>query len=230
MASKDILVCGTLNLETTFPIAGFPLAYEPVCHRPFEFRSQPSGVGFNIAQALSTLGNRVRLASMIGSDFLGTALRQSMAGFGVSDEFILPVLDETPQNYFAAGSPDHILLTASVTSTENCSVTVLVAPIASLRTRSAVSVVFAVILGVWQNVNNSFVRFNRSRKSPAFHRGLEPHVVLARCALQFHSSSESRHKLPLCGMAPEKQADSRRHVDDHCVIVAGTFLQTSLPY
>jgi ribokinase len=98
MASKDILVCGTLNLETTFPIAGFPLAYEPVCHRPFEFRSQPSGVGFNIAQALSTLGNRVRLASMIGSDFLGTALRQSMARFGLSDEFILPGLDETPQS------------------------------------------------------------------------------------------------------------------------------------
>ena len=24
MASKEILVCGTLNLETTFPITGFP--------------------------------------------------------------------------------------------------------------------------------------------------------------------------------------------------------------
>jgi len=97
LASKDILVCGTLNLETTFPIAGFPLNYEPVCYRPFEFRRQPSGVGFNIARALSTLGNRVRFASMVGSDFLGTALRQSMAKFGVSDEFILPILDETPQ-------------------------------------------------------------------------------------------------------------------------------------
>jgi sugar/nucleoside kinase (ribokinase family) len=36
--------------------------------------------------------------SMVGSDFLGTALRQSMANFGVSHEFILPVLDETPQS------------------------------------------------------------------------------------------------------------------------------------
>ena len=67
MASKDILVCGTLNLETTFPIAGFPLGYEPVCYRPFGIRSQPSGVGFNIARALGTLGNRVRLVSMVGS-------------------------------------------------------------------------------------------------------------------------------------------------------------------
>src|SRR5262249_46225427 len=63
-----------------------------------EIRSQPSGVGFNIARALSTLGNRVRFVSMVGSDFLGTALRQSMTGFGVSDEFILTVLDETPQS------------------------------------------------------------------------------------------------------------------------------------
>ncbi|SRR6266436_10330408 len=98
MASKDVLVCGTLNLETTFPIAGFPLNYEAICYRPFEIRSQPSGVGFNIARALSTLGNRVRLVSMVGSDFLGTVLRQSMAKFGVSDEFILPILDQTPQS------------------------------------------------------------------------------------------------------------------------------------
>jgi acarbose 7IV-phosphotransferase len=98
MASKDILVCGTLNLETTFPITGFPLNYEPVCYRPFEIRSQPSGVGFNIARALGTLGNRVRLVSMVGSDFLGNALRQSVAEFGVSDEFIIPVLDQTPQS------------------------------------------------------------------------------------------------------------------------------------
>jgi sugar/nucleoside kinase (ribokinase family) len=98
MASKDVLVCGTLNLETTFPIAGFPLNYEAICYRPFEIRSQPSGVGFDIARALSTLGNRVRLVSMVGSDFLGTVLRQSLAKFGVSDEFILPILDQTPQS------------------------------------------------------------------------------------------------------------------------------------
>jgi acarbose 7IV-phosphotransferase len=98
MASKDILVCGTLNLETTVPIAAFPLKYDPVCYRPFEIRSQPSGVGFNIARALSTLGNRVRFVSMIGSDFLGTALGQSLSGLGIPDEFILPILAETPQS------------------------------------------------------------------------------------------------------------------------------------
>lgn len=98
MASKDILVCGTLNLETTFPISAFPLEYEPVVYRSFELTSHPSGVGFNVARALTMLGNRVRLVSMVGSDFLGTALKQSLRGFGLSDEFIAPILDETPQS------------------------------------------------------------------------------------------------------------------------------------
>jgi sugar/nucleoside kinase (ribokinase family) len=80
MANKGIPVCGTLNLETTFSITGFPLDYEPVSYRPFALRSQPPGVGFNIARALSTLRNRVRLVSMVGNDFLGTALRQLMTG------------------------------------------------------------------------------------------------------------------------------------------------------
>ena len=85
-------------LETTLPVTMFPLDYEPVSYHPFEIRSQPSGVGFNIARVLITLGNRVRFISMIGSDFLGTALRHSMPRFGISDQFVLSNLDETPQS------------------------------------------------------------------------------------------------------------------------------------
>jgi acarbose 7IV-phosphotransferase len=101
MAGKDILVCGTLNLETTFPISSFPLEYEPVVYRSFELRSHPSGVGFNVARALTVLGNQVRLVSMVGSDFLGVALKHSMSEFGMADEFIMPLLDETPQSVVA---------------------------------------------------------------------------------------------------------------------------------
>lgn len=98
MASKDVLVCGTLNLETTLPIDALPLAYEPVRYRRFELRSQPSGVGFNVARALTVLGNRVRLASLVGADFLGRALREALPASGLSDEFAFPVLQETPQS------------------------------------------------------------------------------------------------------------------------------------
>jgi acarbose 7IV-phosphotransferase len=64
----------------------------------FRLKSHPSGVGFNVARALTVLGNRVRFVSMVGSDFLGTSLRRAMPGFGMSDEFIVPMLDETPQS------------------------------------------------------------------------------------------------------------------------------------
>lgn len=98
MASKDVLVCGTLNLETTLPVDAFPLAYEPVRYRRFELRSQPSGVGFNVARALTVLGNRVRLVSLVGVDFLGRALRDALPEHGLSAEWVLPLLGETPQS------------------------------------------------------------------------------------------------------------------------------------
>jgi acarbose 7IV-phosphotransferase len=98
MPSKDILVCGTLNLETTLPVNAFPLAYEPVHYRRFELRSQPSGVGFNVARALTVLGNRVRLVSLVGTDFLGRALWGALPEYGLSAEWVLPRLAETPQS------------------------------------------------------------------------------------------------------------------------------------
>ena len=98
MAGKDVLVCGTLNLETTLPIDSFPLNYEPVCYRHFELVSNPSGVGFNVARALSVLGNRVRFVSMIASDFLGTSLRNALTTFNISDQFVLATLKETAQS------------------------------------------------------------------------------------------------------------------------------------
>jgi acarbose 7IV-phosphotransferase len=98
MPSKDVVVCGTLNLETSLPIGSFPLPYEPVHYRCFELSSHPSGVGFNVARALRELGNRVRFASMVGPDFLGTSLREALATFDLSNELVLPVLRETPQS------------------------------------------------------------------------------------------------------------------------------------
>jgi len=88
MPGKDVLVCGTLNLETMLPIGSFPLPYEPVHYRRFELSSNPSGVGFNVARALHVLGNRVRFTSMVGPDFLGTSLRRALATFDLSDEFV----------------------------------------------------------------------------------------------------------------------------------------------
>lgn len=94
----DVLVCGTFNVETTLKVDTFPLAYMPVHYKPFGISSSPSGVGYNVARALTVLGNGVRFASLIGQDFQGRALRGTLAADGITDTFVLGELEHTPQS------------------------------------------------------------------------------------------------------------------------------------
>ena len=56
---KRVLVAGLCNVETSLRIEGFPLRYSPV-HYPFHgVRSAVSGVGWNVAAALTALGAAV---------------------------------------------------------------------------------------------------------------------------------------------------------------------------
>lgn len=93
-----ILVSGLINIETTLRVEQFPLAYAPV-HYPFwGVHSTVSGVGYNIARALTTLGNDVRLLSLIGTDLLGNVVPQTLQAQGVAAVDVLPLLAETPQS------------------------------------------------------------------------------------------------------------------------------------
>ncbi len=58
-----IAVAGVCNVETTPRVDGFPVDYTPVRYPFFGVQSGPSGVGYNVAAALATLGDEVRLAS-----------------------------------------------------------------------------------------------------------------------------------------------------------------------
>ena len=51
---STVLVSGLVNLETWLQVDQFPLAYEPVRYPYFGVGSNPSGVSFNIARALTT--------------------------------------------------------------------------------------------------------------------------------------------------------------------------------
>ena len=64
----NILVSGLLNIETTVSVDGFPVQYNPVNYRFFGINSNVSGVGFNLAKALSTLGDTVSVVSFLGND------------------------------------------------------------------------------------------------------------------------------------------------------------------
>ncbi len=73
-----ILVSGLINIETTLRVERFPIEYEPVRYPFFGVRSTVSGVGYNVAKALTVLGDDVRFLSMIGRDAPGEIVRPAL--------------------------------------------------------------------------------------------------------------------------------------------------------
>jgi ribokinase len=93
-----ILVSGLINLETTVQVDGFPIPYLPVRYPFFGVKSTVSGVGYNIAKALTTLGNQVRLLSLIGKDTAGGQARTALKADGIEAGFVLDQLQQTAQS------------------------------------------------------------------------------------------------------------------------------------
>ena len=98
MKNHPILVSGLINIETTLQVDVFPIDYQPVRYPFFGVDSTVSGVGYNVSKALSTLGNDVRFAALIGRDEAGARVHNALAGEGISDEFVLDQLHRTPQS------------------------------------------------------------------------------------------------------------------------------------
>ena len=94
----NILVSGLLNTETTTAVRGFPISYYPIDYPFFGINAAPSGVAFNIAKALKTLGDQVRLVSMTGNDFAAAYIRDTLKELNISDDRIRPVLAQTPSS------------------------------------------------------------------------------------------------------------------------------------
>jgi acarbose 7IV-phosphotransferase len=93
-----ILVAGLLNLETTLKVDAFPVPYESSRFRFFGVHSTVSGVGYNVAKALHTLGSEVRLCSLIGRDLTADVLRLQLERDGLALEHLEAELEETPQS------------------------------------------------------------------------------------------------------------------------------------
>ena len=91
-----IFVSGLLNVETTSSVRGFPVNYYPIDYNFFGIRSAVSGVAFNIAKALHTLGDDVRLHSMVGNDFSASFILDTVTKLGIDTASIHKVLPETP--------------------------------------------------------------------------------------------------------------------------------------
>lgn len=93
-----ILVSGLINIETTVRVESFPIPYTPVRYPFFGVNSTVSGVGYNIARALTILGDEVRLLSLIGRDPLAGLVRSALDRDHISGQNVLDAVNQTAQS------------------------------------------------------------------------------------------------------------------------------------
>ncbi len=93
-----ILVAGLINIETTLRIEDFPILYQPVRFPFWGVNSTVSGVGYNLARALTVLGDEARFLALIGRDGLGQLALQSLEADAIPRQYVLPALTQTPQS------------------------------------------------------------------------------------------------------------------------------------
>lgn len=98
MTIPRFLVSGLINLETTLRVAAFPLAYNAQNFPFFGVNTSVSGVGYNLAKALTVLGNPVNFLSLVGRDPAAGLVRQALAQDSIPAGLVLPALAETPQS------------------------------------------------------------------------------------------------------------------------------------
>ncbi len=93
-----IYVSGLVNTETTVKVRKFPVEYYPIDYPFFGVQTEVSGVGYNIARALTTLGDEVVLASYVGNDLQGSLVEAQLRKDGIGLEFVKRELSQTPSS------------------------------------------------------------------------------------------------------------------------------------
>lgn len=95
---KKILISGLVNTETTVQVRQFPIPYYPIDYPFFGVNTAVSGVACNIARALKTLGDAVRLLSLTGDDFPASYIKNELENAGIDTAHIRPTLAQTPSS------------------------------------------------------------------------------------------------------------------------------------
>jgi len=93
-----ILVSGLVNIETTLRVDGFPIEYRPVLYPFGGVSSSVSGVGVNVAAALTRLGDEVGFLSLIGADAAGDLALDGLSRLGVPTDGVLREMPATAQS------------------------------------------------------------------------------------------------------------------------------------
>jgi ribokinase len=95
--SGPVVVSGLVNLETTFEVDRFPIAYSPNEFCFHRISSDVSGVGYNVARALRTLGHEVRFVAAVGDDPPGNLIRDRLERDRIDPAHLVTV-PATPQS------------------------------------------------------------------------------------------------------------------------------------
>lgn len=95
---KKILISGLINTETSVRVRKFPIDYYPIDYPFFGVNTAVSGVAWNIAKALSTLGDGVRFLTMTGKDFPAEYIRNELQTAGIGTEGVKANLSQTPSS------------------------------------------------------------------------------------------------------------------------------------
>lgn len=93
-----IYVSGLVNTETTVKVRKFPIDYYPIDYPFFGVQTEVSGVAYNVARALKTLGDDVILASFLGQDMQGDVVEERLKKDGINLTGIRRELPQTPSS------------------------------------------------------------------------------------------------------------------------------------
>ncbi len=92
-----ILVSGLISIETTLQIERFPVEYAPVEYPFFSINTNVAGVGYTITRALTRLGNRVNLLSIIGQDLAAQPVRDALERDYIDSQYVVAAAAQTAQ-------------------------------------------------------------------------------------------------------------------------------------
>lgn len=93
-----VLVAGLTNIETTLRVEGFPISYAPVRYPFFGVDASVSGVGYNVARALTVLGHQVRFLSIIGRDQGAAQVLAQLRSARLSNAFVAQETESTARS------------------------------------------------------------------------------------------------------------------------------------
>ena len=93
-----LLVSGLINIEMTVRVERFPIDYTPVRYPFWGVNSTVSGVGYNVAKALTTLGDQVRLVSLVGQGLYAEVVHKALRSDGIPSDYVLSLLSQMPQS------------------------------------------------------------------------------------------------------------------------------------